>query len=66
VPEVVYSKKLVETVKRCLTVAPEDRPDVLDLCGGLTEILLVHLDNLRVSQTGLQRKLDRERKRTQK
>ena len=51
---------------RCLTVAPEDRPDILELCSGLTDLLLVYIDNLRVSQTSLQRKLDRERKRTQK
>lgn len=52
--------------KRCLTVAQEERPDVLDLCSELTDMLLVYIDNLRVTQTGLQRKLDRERKRTQK
>ncbi|KAK7110811.1 serine/threonine-protein kinase Nek10-like [Littorina saxatilis] len=66
VDEVMYSKRLTDTIKRCLTVAPEDRPDVLELCGGLTDLLLVYIDNLRVSQTSLQRKLERERKRTQK
>ncbi|KAK7477969.1 hypothetical protein BaRGS_00030798 [Batillaria attramentaria] len=66
VPEELYSKRLIATIKRCLTVAPEERPDILGLCGELTDLLLVHIDNLRVTQTGLQRKLDRERKRTQK
>lgn len=50
----------------CLTVSPEARPDVLELSGKLTDLILVYIDNLRITQAGLQRKLDRERKRTQK
>ncbi|KAL8610125.1 hypothetical protein ACOMHN_024591 [Nucella lapillus] len=61
-----YSKRLADTVKSCLTVAPEERPDILELCASLTDLLLVYIDNLHISQNSLQRKLDRERKRTQK
>ncbi|XP_076465974.1 serine/threonine-protein kinase Nek10-like [Babylonia areolata] len=66
ITEDIYSKRLIDTVKSCLTVAPEERPDILELCAGLTDLLLVYIDNLHISQNSLQRKLDRERKRTQK
>ncbi|XP_064613774.1 serine/threonine-protein kinase Nek10-like [Liolophura sinensis] len=66
IPDGLYSSRIVSTVKRCITSSPEDRPDILELSGQLVDILLVHMDNMSVNQTGLERKLDRERTRTQK
>ncbi|PVD29855.1 hypothetical protein C0Q70_09112 [Pomacea canaliculata] len=66
IPDGLYSERLTNTVRSCLTVSPEARPDVLELSGKLTDLILVYIDNLRITQAGLQRKLDRERKRTQK
>lgn len=66
IPEKDYSPRLLQTVKCCLCVNPDERPDILELSGQLANILLTHMDNLRISQTALERKLERERKRTQK
>ncbi|XP_059145403.1 serine/threonine-protein kinase Nek10-like [Physella acuta] len=66
IPEKEYSPRLLQTIKSCLCVNPEDRPDILQLSGQLADILLTHMDQLRISQTALERKLERERKRTQK
>ncbi|KAK3775072.1 hypothetical protein RRG08_048282 [Elysia crispata] len=61
-----YSTRLLQTIKSCLSVQPDDRPDILDLSGQLSNILLTKIDDLRISRTALEKKLDRERKRTQK
>lgn len=50
----------------CLTVSPEERPDILQLGGHLSDLLLRHMDVLRISEMALEKKLDKERKRTQK
>ncbi|XP_046580410.1 serine/threonine-protein kinase Nek10-like [Haliotis rubra] len=50
----------------CITACPESRPDILQLSGKLVDILLVNMDTLRIQQMSLEKKLDRERKRTQK
>ncbi|XP_035825496.1 serine/threonine-protein kinase Nek10 [Aplysia californica] len=66
IPEKDYSARLIETVKRCLTISPDHRPDILALSSELSNMLLVQMDSLRITQTALERKLDKERKRTQK
>ncbi|KAH9503252.1 Serine/threonine-protein kinase Nek10 [Bulinus truncatus] len=66
IPEKDYSPQLLQTIKSCLCVNPDERPDILELSSQLTNVLLSYMDNLRVSENALHRKLDRERKRTQK
>ncbi|XP_048237261.1 serine/threonine-protein kinase Nek10-like [Haliotis rufescens] len=66
IPEEDYSERLRSTIRSCITACPESRPDILQLSGQLVDILLVNMDTLRIQQASLERKLDRERKRTQK
>ncbi|GFR67424.1 serine/threonine-protein kinase Nek10, partial [Elysia marginata] len=66
IPHGEYSTRLLQTIQSCLSVQPEDRPDILGLSGQLSNILLTKIDDLRISRTALEKKLDRERKRTQK
>ncbi|BFZ02359.1 hypothetical protein BsWGS_05398 [Bradybaena similaris] len=66
ISEKYYSPRLLHTVKSCLSVSQEERPDILQLSGQLSDILLAHMDVLRISQTALEKKLDKERRRTQK
>ena len=42
------------------------RPDAVQLAGEMSDMILRHMDSLQSSQLTLERKLDRERKRTQK
>ncbi|XP_013063092.2 serine/threonine-protein kinase Nek10-like [Biomphalaria glabrata] len=66
IPDKDYSSQLLQTIKSCLSVNPDERPDILELSSQLTDLLLSYMDNLRISENALQRKLERERKRTQK
>ncbi|EDO46233.1 predicted protein, partial [Nematostella vectensis] len=50
----------------CLQAKPEDRPDIVQVAGGISEIMLTYVDKLRAYEIGLEKKLERERKRTQR
>ncbi|KAL5007557.1 hypothetical protein ScPMuIL_016363 [Solemya velum] len=66
IPKEEYSARLIQTVTSCICASAEKRPDVLQLAGSVVDIMLVHMDNCRIHQTSLERKLERERKRTQR
>ncbi|XP_048580078.1 serine/threonine-protein kinase Nek10 isoform X2 [Nematostella vectensis] len=66
IPSGLYSDKVAETVHRCLQAKPEDRPDIVQVAGGISEIMLTYVDKLRAYEIGLEKKLERERKRTQR
>ena len=66
IPEKDYTSRLIDTVSCCLRIDPDQRPDILGLSSELSDMLLLHMDALRINQTALERKLDKERKRTQK
>ncbi|XP_006813980.1 serine/threonine-protein kinase Nek10-like [Saccoglossus kowalevskii] len=61
-----YSNRIPETIKRCLTPDPDDRPDIVQVAGAISDILLIYMDKLRLNQISMEKKLDRERKRTQR
>ncbi|ESO87353.1 hypothetical protein LOTGIDRAFT_146005, partial [Lottia gigantea] len=61
-----YSQRLVDTVNSLIIVKPEDRPDILQVSAKVVDLILIQTDNLRSNQAGLEKKLNRERKRTQK
>ncbi|KAM6224804.1 serine/threonine-protein kinase Nek10 isoform 3-T3 [Rhynchocyon petersi] len=66
VPEGIYSEKVTETIRRCLTPVAEARPDIVEVSSMISDIMMKYLDNLSTSQLALEKKLDRERRRTQK
>ncbi|XP_041039927.1 serine/threonine-protein kinase Nek10 [Carcharodon carcharias] len=66
VPEGVYSHKVLETIKRCLTSDSEARPDVVEVSAMISDIMMKYMDNLSTMQITMEKKLDRERRRTQR
>ncbi|XP_050419048.2 serine/threonine-protein kinase Nek10 [Patella vulgata] len=66
IPKGDYSSRLINTVYSLIKVKPENRPDILEISAEVVDLILIHMDNLRTNQSSLEKKLDRERKRTQK
>lgn len=66
VPEGIYSEKVTETIRRCLTPDAEARPDIVEVSSMISDIMMKYLDSLSTSQLALERKLERERRRTQR
>ncbi|XP_029442934.1 serine/threonine-protein kinase Nek10 [Rhinatrema bivittatum] len=65
-PEGVYSEKVTETIKRCLTPDSEVRPDIVEVSAMISDVMMKYLDSLSTYQFALEKKLERERKRTQR
>ncbi|XP_040445369.1 serine/threonine-protein kinase Nek10 isoform X4 [Falco naumanni] len=66
VPEGLYSEKVSFTIKRCLTPDAEARPDIVEVSSLLSDVMIKYLDALSTSHLMLEKKLDRERRRTQR
>ncbi|XP_045292316.1 serine/threonine-protein kinase Nek10 isoform X4 [Leopardus geoffroyi] len=66
VPEGTYSDKVTDTISRCLTPDAEARPDIVEVSSMISDVMMKYLDNLSTSQLALEKKLERERKRTQR
>ncbi|XP_050747615.1 serine/threonine-protein kinase Nek10 isoform X2 [Gymnogyps californianus] len=66
VPEGLYSDKVSFTIKRCLTPDAEARPDIVEVSSLLSDVMMKYLDVLSTSHLMLEKKLDRERRRTQR
>ncbi|XP_069504875.1 serine/threonine-protein kinase Nek10 [Ambystoma mexicanum] len=64
--EGLYSDKVACTIKRCLTPDAETRPDIVEVCALISDVMMKYLDGLSTSQITLEKKLERERKRTQR
>lgn len=62
----LYSARLIDTVKSCICPSADRRPDITALAGQMADIMLKQMDVITNSQHTLERKLERERKRTQK
>ncbi|XP_072042766.1 serine/threonine-protein kinase Nek10-like [Amphiura filiformis] len=66
VPEGSYSELVTNTIKSCLTAEADQRPDIVEVAGLIADVMMRHMDLLRTSQISLEKKLERERKRTQR
>uniref|UniRef100_A0A8C5L3Y4 Serine/threonine-protein kinase Nek10 n=1 Tax=Jaculus jaculus TaxID=51337 RepID=A0A8C5L3Y4_JACJA len=66
VPEGIYSEKVTDTISRCLTPDSEARPDIVEVSSMISDIMMKYLDSLSISQLVLEKKLERERRRTQR
>ena len=64
IPPTKYSASITSLIGACLTPNPSSRPDVLQVGSKMSTTLLQQLDNLRCANATLERKLERERKRT--
>lgn len=54
------------TVSRCLTVSPDERPDIIELVSLIAAPMLRYTDNMTKLYHKSERKLEKERRRTQK
>ncbi|KAM4856031.1 serine/threonine-protein kinase Nek10 isoform X8 [Urocitellus parryii] len=50
----------------CLTPDAEIRPDIVEVSSMISDVMMKYLDNLSTSQLALEKKLERERRRTQR
>nr|XP_014349446.1 PREDICTED: serine/threonine-protein kinase Nek10 isoform X1 [Latimeria chalumnae] len=66
IPQNVYSEKLINTIKRCLTPDAETRPDIVEVSSMISDMMMKNMDGLSMSQLVLEKKLERERRRTQR
>ncbi|ELK38073.1 Serine/threonine-protein kinase Nek10 [Myotis davidii] len=66
VPEGIYSEKVTDTISRCLTPDAEARPDIVEVSSVISDVMMKYLDSLSTSQLALEKKLERERRRTQR
>uniref|UniRef100_A0A8D0DQ43 NIMA related kinase 10 n=1 Tax=Salvator merianae TaxID=96440 RepID=A0A8D0DQ43_SALMN len=66
IAEGTYSEKVSTVIKRCLTPDAENRPDIVEVSSMISDVMMKYLDGLSVSQLVLERKLERERRRTQR
>ncbi|NXI42985.1 NEK10 kinase, partial [Galbula dea] len=66
VPEGLYSEKVSFVIKRCLTPDAEARPDIVEVSSLLSDVMMKYLDVLSASHLMLEKRLDRERRRTQR
>uniref|UniRef100_A0A4X2M5R6 Serine/threonine-protein kinase Nek10 n=1 Tax=Vombatus ursinus TaxID=29139 RepID=A0A4X2M5R6_VOMUR len=66
VQEGIYSEKVTIIISRCLTPDAEARPDVVEVSSMISDVMMKYLDGLSTSQLALEKKLERERRRTQR
>ncbi|XP_056656346.1 serine/threonine-protein kinase Nek10 isoform X7 [Monodelphis domestica] len=66
VQEGIYSEKVTVIISRCLTPDAEARPDVVEVSSMISDVMMKYLDGLSTSQLALEKKLERERRRTQR
>ncbi|CAH2282973.1 serine threonine- kinase Nek10 isoform X3 [Pelobates cultripes] len=66
VPEGLYSEKVKNTIARCLTSDAELRPDIVEVCSLLSDVMMKYIDSVSTGQLAIEKKLERERKRAQK
>ncbi|XP_072796937.1 serine/threonine-protein kinase Nek10-like [Vicugna pacos] len=64
--EGVYSEKVTTTISRCLTLDAEARPDIVEVSSMIADVMMKYLDSLSTSQLALEKKLEGERRRTQR
>lgn len=61
-----YSNLVDLTVQRCLTPDCADRPNIVQVCGTIAMPMMTYTDQLTVQHGKIEKKLEKERKRTQR
>ncbi|XP_063778325.1 serine/threonine-protein kinase Nek10 isoform X3 [Pseudophryne corroboree] len=62
----IYSEKVSNTIRRCLTPDADLRPDIVEVCALISDVMMRYMDSLSSCQIALEKKLERERKHAQK
>ncbi|XP_042332499.1 serine/threonine-protein kinase Nek10 isoform X2 [Sceloporus undulatus] len=66
VPYGTYSEKVSAIIKQCLIPDAENRPDIVEVSSMISDVMMKYLDGLSTTQLVLERKLERERRRSQR
>ncbi|XP_028820371.1 serine/threonine-protein kinase Nek10 isoform X2 [Denticeps clupeoides] len=66
VGEGVFSERMTELIKWCLTPDPDSRPDIVEVSTRICDIMMRFMDNLCNAHNALERRAERDRKRAQK
>uniref|UniRef100_A0A3B5LP12 NIMA-related kinase 10 n=1 Tax=Xiphophorus couchianus TaxID=32473 RepID=A0A3B5LP12_9TELE len=66
VEEGAFSDRLTDMIRWCLSSDPEQRPDVVAVSSRISDLMMKLMDGLYISQNALQRRADKDRRRTQK
>ncbi|XP_035991213.1 serine/threonine-protein kinase Nek10 [Fundulus heteroclitus] len=66
VAEGVFSERLTDMIKWCLSSDADQRPDIVAVSGRISDLMMRLMDGLYTSQYALQRRAEKDRKRTQK
>uniref|UniRef100_A0A3P9MY07 NIMA related kinase 10 n=1 Tax=Poecilia reticulata TaxID=8081 RepID=A0A3P9MY07_POERE len=66
VEEGAFSDRLTDMIRWCLSSDPEQRPDIAAVSSRISDLMMRLMDGLYISQNALQRRADKDRKRTQK
>ncbi|XP_042561426.1 serine/threonine-protein kinase Nek10-like [Clupea harengus] len=66
IEEGVFSERIQDLIKWCLTPDPDSRPDIVEVSAGISDVLMKFMDNLCASHQALERRAERDRKRAQK
>uniref|UniRef100_A0A3B3SH87 NIMA related kinase 10 n=1 Tax=Paramormyrops kingsleyae TaxID=1676925 RepID=A0A3B3SH87_9TELE len=61
----VFSTRVTDIIK-CLTPDADLRPDIVEISGRISDLMMKFIDNLCTSQQALEKKLERDRKRALK
>uniref|UniRef100_A0A3B3SH41 NIMA related kinase 10 n=1 Tax=Paramormyrops kingsleyae TaxID=1676925 RepID=A0A3B3SH41_9TELE len=62
----VFSTRVTDIIKWCLTPDADLRPDIVEISGRISDLMMKFIDNLCTSQQALEKKLERDRKRALK
>uniref|UniRef100_A0A3Q2QIU6 Uncharacterized protein n=1 Tax=Fundulus heteroclitus TaxID=8078 RepID=A0A3Q2QIU6_FUNHE len=66
VAEGVFSERLTDMIRWCLSSDADQRPDIVAVSGRISDLMMRLMDGLYTSQYALQRRAEKDRKRTQK
>ncbi|RVE63105.1 hypothetical protein OJAV_G00165220 [Oryzias javanicus] len=66
VEEGVFSERVPQTIRWCLTPDAEQRPDVVAVSSRISDLMMRLMDGLYASHNALERRAERDRKRAQK
>ncbi|XP_066935146.1 serine/threonine-protein kinase Nek10-like [Clytia hemisphaerica] len=65
-PDGLYDPLVSTVIQRCLTVKAEERPDIIEVASLITDLLISHMEKLRMQTFDLERRLEKEKKRLQR
>ncbi|XP_043118026.1 serine/threonine-protein kinase Nek10 isoform X2 [Puntigrus tetrazona] len=66
VQDKAFSERVTHMIKWCLTPNADERPDIIEVSSGISDVMMKFVDNLCASYNSLEKRAERDRKRAQK